>query len=171
MKGWCCVVMIMAVHAGSSPPAPTPPAVAWPPGPKIACKSSKSGGLQLSWAATTDSRLHLKADLYEINVSPSAGARSAAIVYSGSLNATLGADLLRPNTEYSLSLRAHAGWAFMSGLAMGVESWGKLGPITKCTTGDFTAATSAPTLDAEATAVGNESNTFALEVLRISEFR
>ena len=106
MKGLCFVLAIVAVHA--DPPAPTPPTVAWPPGPKIACKSSKSG-LQLSWEATTDSRIHLKADLYEINVSPSAEARSAAIVFSGDLNATLGADLLLPNTAYFLSLRAHAG--------------------------------------------------------------
>jgi hypothetical protein len=138
----------------------------WPPGPKLSCSwEPASSRLQLSWNAVTDPKNKLPADIYEIQVADSLSSRAAAIFTSSALNATFGTDFLLPKTTYYVSVRAHAGWAFLTGRAMGAGTWGKVGPITSCTTGDF-GEISLPKVAKEHV----QNDTFTFAAWRISEY-
>jgi hypothetical protein len=135
----------------------------WPPGPKISCSwEPATSRLQLSWNAVADPKYKLPADIYEVQVADSPSSRAAAVLTSSALNATFGTDVLLPKTTYYFSVRSHAGWAFLTGHAMGASTWGKVGPITSCTTGEL-GELSVPKEHVQ-------NDTFTFEVWRISEY-
>lgn len=171
---WAAATASGSSASGVLAPPPAPSAVSFPPGPKLACKwDASSSSLGVSWqTAVAPEPLAYPADVYEIQISASPFARASAIYTVSGLEAQLGLDLLLPNTTYFLSMRAHAGWAFVSGHFMGGNTWGKLGPVTRCTTGAASATARGRSIggsgSSSASASAAETHTF--ESWRMSEY-
>ena len=171
---WAAATASGSSASGVLAPPPAPSAVSFPPGPKLACKwDAGSSSLGVSWqTAVAPEPLAYPADVYEIQISASPFARASAIYTVSGLEAQLGLDLLLPNTTYFLSMRAHAGWAFVSGHFMGGNTWGKLGPVTRCTTGAASATARGRSIggsgSSSASASAAETHTF--ESWRMSEY-
>ena len=168
----------IASDASPSPAVASGGALTLPRGPKLACKWDRTQAtLNVSWEmAVGPEPLPYPADVYEIQISASPFARAAAISTVGGLQAQLGLDLLLPNTTYYLSMRAHAGWAFATGHFMGIDTWGKLGPQTACTTGmqdtsrSSSSATAASAPASDHGGSDGRSESFVFESWRLSEY-
>eukprot|EP00040_Diaphanoeca_grandis_P041862 m.263656 g.263656 ORF g.263656 m.263656 type:complete len:440 (+) comp51514_c0_seq1:109-1428(+) len=152
--------------------------ITWPPGPRITCVwNSEAKTLDLSWNATVAPMpTPYPADAYEIGIARSPDSHPMAVQLAGGTNASLGMDTVLPDTTYYISARAHAAWAFVSGRAFGVSTFGHVGPISTCSIpsledkkqeatpqqSDQAAHSSASAVDA--------AEQFTFEVWRLSEF-
>eukprot|EP01052_Picozoa_sp_SAG31_P035456 SAG31_NODE_4281_length_3382_cov_3.978373_4_plen_434_part_00 len=146
--------------------------VSWPRGPALSCQwNMQTSQLDVSWeVAMAGPPAAVPADVYEIQIAEAPSSRAAAIFSTGKTNASFGLDLLLPDTRYHLSARAHAGWAFGLGHAMGAGTWGMVGPSTPCKTGAGSGTFHRSTQPARQQAVDETKRSFSFESWRMSEW-